>query len=129
MSLLFTPIAILGQDIPNRVFVSPMCQYSSEAMDGRCGIWHTVHCGARAVGGAGLVMMEATAVQAQLRISPWDLGLWSDGQSDSYLPVVEAISGRGAIPAIQLAHAGRKASHDNPWARAASSASMKEAGR
>ena len=116
MSLLFTPITIRGQGIPNRIFVSPMCQYSSEAMDGRPGVWHTVHCGTRAVGGAGLVMMEATAVQPQGRISPWDLGLWSDGQSDSYLPVVEAINGRGAIPAIQLAHAGRKASHDKPWA-------------
>ncbi|MDA0735154.1 MAG: NADH:flavin oxidoreductase/NADH oxidase [Chloroflexi bacterium] len=115
MSLLFTPIKLRGEDIPNRVFVSPMCQYSSETMDGRCGIWHTVHCGTRAVGGAGLVMMEATAVQPEGRITPWDLGLWSDDQVESYLPAVEAITSRGATPAIQLAHAGRKASRDKPW--------------
>ena len=115
MSLLFTSITIRGEEIPNRVFVSPMCQYSSESMDGRPGIWHVVHCGTRAVGGAGLVMMEATAVQAEGRITPWDLGLWSDAQMESYLPVVEAISRCSATPAIQLAHAGRKASHDKPW--------------
>ena len=75
MSRLFTPIVIRGETIPNRVFVSPMCQYSSETEDGRCGLWHTVHYGTRAVGGAGLVMVEATAVQPEGRITPWDLGL------------------------------------------------------
>ncbi len=115
MSRLFTPIAIRGETIPNRVFVSPMCQYSSETEDGRCGLWHTVHYGTRAVGGAGLVMVEATAVQPEGRITPWDLGLWSGEQAESLQPIVEAIDSRGATPAIQLAHAGRKASHATPW--------------
>ena len=116
MSLLFTPITIRGETIPNRVFVSPMCQYSSDTEDGRPGIWHTIHYGTRAVGGAGLVMVEATGVQAEGRISPRDLGIWSDAHVDSYRPIVDAINSRGATPAIQLAHAGRKASHDTPWA-------------
>ncbi|MBM3943552.1 MAG: NADH:flavin oxidoreductase/NADH oxidase [SAR202 cluster bacterium] len=115
MSLLFSTFTLRGETIPNRVFVSPMCQYSSETQDGKCGPWHVVHCGTRAVGGAGLVMMEATAVQAQGRITPWDLGLWSDNQIESFLPVVEAITQAGAVPAIQLAHAGRKASRHRPW--------------
>lgn len=115
MSRLFSPITIRGEEIRNRVFVSPMCQYSSETLDGRCGTWHTVHYGTRAVGGAGLVMVEATAVQAEGRITPWDLGLWSDDQCEALLPVVEAIDNQGATPAIQLAHAGRKASRTRPW--------------
>ncbi len=115
MSKLFNPITIRGETIPNRVFVSPMCQYSCEGEDGRCGTWHVVHMGSRAVGGAGLVMVEATAVQPEGRITPWDSGLWNDGQIEALSPVVEAIASNGATPAIQLAHAGRKASHDRPW--------------
>ena len=116
MSKLFSPITIRGETIPNRVFVSPMCQYSSETEDGQPGIWHNIHYGTRAVGGAGLVMIEATSVQAEGRITPWDLGIWSDDHTDTYRPIVDAINSRGATPAIQLAHAGRKASHDKPWA-------------
>jgi 2,4-dienoyl-CoA reductase-like NADH-dependent reductase (Old Yellow Enzyme family) len=115
MSLLFSPIKIRGEEIPNRVFVSPMCQYSAEGEDGKCTIWHTVHCGTRAVGGAGLVMMEATAVQPEGRITPWDLGLWNMDQAQAMEPAVQAIVSRGAVPGIQLAHAGRKASHVQPW--------------
>ena len=115
MSKLFTPIDIRGETISNRVFVSPMCQYSSDTEDGRCGSWHLVHYGTRAVGGAGLVMLEATAVQPEGRITTWDLGLWSDVQTESIKPIVEVINSRGSIPAIQLAHAGRKASHEKPW--------------
>ena len=115
MSKLFSPITIRGETIPNRVFVSPMCQYSSETEDGQPGIWHNIHYGTRAVGGAGLVMIEATSVQAEGRITPWDLGIWSDDHTDTYRPIVDAINSRGATPAIQLAHAGRKASHTRPW--------------
>ena len=115
MSKLFSPIEIRGETVPNRVFVSPMCQYSSDTEDGRCGSWHTVHYGTRAVGGAGLVMVEATAVQPEGRITAWDLGLWSEDQAESLKPIVEVIDSQGATPAIQLAHAGRKASHERPW--------------
>ena len=115
MSKLFTPIEIRGETIPNRVFVSPMCQYSSDTEDGRCGQWHLVHYGTRAVGGAGLVMVEASAVQPEGRITSWDLGLWSEQQADALRPIVDVIEARGATPAIQLAHAGRKASHERPW--------------
>lgn len=115
MSQLFTPIEIRGETIPNRLFVAPMCQYSSENMDGKCGPWHLVHYGTRAVGGAGLVMLEATSVQPEGRISPWDLGLWSDGQMENMKEVVDIIVGSGSTPAIQLAHAGRKASHAQAW--------------
>ncbi|MCH8868478.1 MAG: NADH:flavin oxidoreductase/NADH oxidase [Chloroflexi bacterium] len=115
MSKLFSPIQIRGETIPNRIFVSPMCQYSSETGDGKCGQWHTVHYGTRAVGGAGLVMVEATAVQPEGRITHWDLGLWSDSQMEPLREVVESIDSRGGTPAIQLAHAGRKASHTRPW--------------
>jgi 2,4-dienoyl-CoA reductase-like NADH-dependent reductase (Old Yellow Enzyme family) len=116
MSKLFTPIEIRGETIPNRLMVSPMCQYSAEGMDGKCCQWHLVHYGTRAVGGAGLVMVEATSVQPEGRITPWDLGLWSDGQMDQLKEVVDIIVSRGSTAAIQLAHAGRKASHKQPWA-------------
>ena len=108
MSRLFSPFTIRGETIPNRVFVSPMCQYSCEDMDGKFSSWHVVHLGSRAVGGAGLVMAEATAVQPEGRISPWDTGIWSDDQIEPLGSVVEAISTNGAIPAIQLAHAGQR---------------------
>ena len=115
MSKLFSPIEIRGETIPNRVFVSPMCQYSSDTEDGRCGSWHTVHYGTRAVGGADLVMVETTAVQPEGRITAWDLGLWDEDQAESLKPIVEVIVSQGSTPAIQLAHAGRKASHERPW--------------
>ncbi|MBO55262.1 MAG: oxidoreductase [Dehalococcoidia bacterium] len=115
MSKLFSSIQMRGEVIPNRVFVSPMCQYSCDTEDGKCNTWHVVHLGTRAVGGAGLVMIEATAVQPVGRITPWDAGLWEDSQIESLATSVEAIVANGSVPAIQLAHAGRKASHDKPW--------------
>ena len=115
MSKLFSPITIRGEQIPNRVFVAPMCQYSSETEDGRCSGWHTVHYGTRAVGGAGLVMLEASAVRPDGRITPWDLGLWNKNHVESLGPVVDAIVANESTPAIQLAHAGRKAGHGKPW--------------
>jgi len=113
MSKLFTPLKIREITFRNRVFVSPMCQYSSDermATD-----WHLVHPGSRAVGGAGLVMVEATAVSPVGRISPFDSGIWSDAHVEAFAPIVHFIKQQGAIPGIQIAHAGRKASTDAPW--------------
>ena len=113
MSHLFSPLRLRDLTIRNRVFVSPMCQYSSE--EGFPTEWHLVHLASRAVGGAGLVMQEATGVSPEGRISPWDAGLWSDAHAAAYQPIVRNIAKYGATPAIQLAHAGRKASTDAPW--------------
>jgi 2,4-dienoyl-CoA reductase-like NADH-dependent reductase (Old Yellow Enzyme family) len=113
-SLLFSPLAIGGLEISNRVFVSPMCQYSSE--DGFSSDWHLVHLGSRAVGGAGLVFTEATAVLPEGRISPQDLGLWKDDHIPGLKRIVNFLHGQGAHAAVQLAHAGRKASMARPWA-------------
>jgi 2,4-dienoyl-CoA reductase-like NADH-dependent reductase (Old Yellow Enzyme family) len=113
MSHLFTPVTFREVTLRNRVVVSPMCQYSSE--DGMPTDWHFVHLGARAVGGAGMVMMEATAVSPEGRISPWDMGIWSDAHADAIRRITRFIGEHGAVPAIQLAHAGRKASTDRPW--------------
>jgi 2,4-dienoyl-CoA reductase-like NADH-dependent reductase (Old Yellow Enzyme family) len=115
MSYLFSPISIRGEIIKNRIFVSPMCQYSSEQMDGTVNDWHKVHLGTRAIGGAGLVMIEASAVDPVGRITPWDVGLWNEEQAKLLQPTVNFITENGSIPSIQLAHAGRKASHDKPW--------------
>ena len=115
MSDLFTPIVIRGETVRNRVFVSPMCQYSSNDRDGMPNSWHMVHLGTRAVGGAGLVMAEATAVSPEGRISPEDLGIWSDGHAEAFKPICSFISSQGGTPAVQLAHAGRKASRGKPW--------------
>ncbi|APZ43689.1 NADH:flavin oxidoreductase/NADH oxidase [Acidihalobacter ferrooxydans] len=111
--LLFTPIRLRGLDIRNRIFVSPMCQYSST--DGMPNDWHLVHLGSRAVGGAGLVMTEAAAVSPEGRISAQDLGIWNDAQAAALRPIADFIRAHGAVPAIQLAHAGRKASTAPPW--------------
>ena len=115
MSLLFNPIKIRSIIIKNRIFVSPMCQYSSETKDGVPNEWHLVHLGTRAIGGAGLVMAEATSVTPEGRISPYDLGLWNSKQADSFQPIVKFIEKYNSIPSIQLAHAGRKASRNKPW--------------
>ncbi|MBD7957170.1 NADH:flavin oxidoreductase/NADH oxidase [Microbacterium sp. Sa4CUA7] len=118
MSLLFTPLTI-GTDpasavtARNRLWVAPMCQYS--AKDGLPGEWHHVHLAQFASGGAGLVVAEATAVTAEGRISPDDTGLWNDAQRDAWAPIAAAIRRRGVIPAVQLAHAGRKASTWSPF--------------
>jgi 2,4-dienoyl-CoA reductase-like NADH-dependent reductase (Old Yellow Enzyme family) len=113
MSILFTPLQLRDLKIRNRIFVSPMCQYSSH--EGFPTEWHLVHLGSRAVGGAGLVMAEATAVSPEGRISPDDAGIWNDDQAEAYRPIARFIREQGAVAAIQLAHAGRKASTDAPW--------------
>ncbi len=113
MSLLFTPMELRGLRLRNRVFVSPMCQYSSR--DGLPGDWHLVHLGSRAVGGAGLVMVEASAVTPEGRISPADSGIWSQDHAQAFRRITQFVREQGAVPAIQLAHAGRKASTDVPW--------------
>ena len=111
---LFTPFECREVTARNRVMVSPMCQYSCEAEDGLATEWHRVHLGSRAVGGAGVVMTEATAVTPRGRISPKDLGIWSDEHADALAPVAAFAREQGATPAIQLAHAGRKASTRRP---------------
>ncbi|MCV2393127.1 NADH:flavin oxidoreductase/NADH oxidase [Actinotalea sp. M2MS4P-6] len=113
MSTLFSPLTLRGTTIRNRVWVSPMCQYSS--VDGRPTDWHLVHLGSFARGGAGLVMSEATAVAPEGRISPQDAGIWNDAQAADYRRITDFIRSQGAVPAIQLAHAGRKASTRAPW--------------
>jgi 2,4-dienoyl-CoA reductase-like NADH-dependent reductase (Old Yellow Enzyme family) len=113
MSKLFSCFKLRGLEFRNRIFVSPMCQYS--AKDGMADAWHLVHLGSRAVGGAGLVMVEAAAVVPEGRISPYDIGLWSDSYAEALAPIARFIREQGAVPAIQLAHAGRKASTDAPW--------------
>lgn len=112
---LFTPLELRETSVPNRVMVSPMCQYSCEDRDGLATDWHLVHLGSRAVGGAGIVMTEATAVESRGRISPEDLGIWSDEHGEALAPVASFIEDQGSVPAIQLAHAGRKASKSRPW--------------
>ncbi|WP_447009992.1 NADH:flavin oxidoreductase/NADH oxidase [Saccharothrix hoggarensis] len=112
--MLFTPLDLRAVTLPNRIAVSPMCQYS--ARDGHPDEWHLVHLGSRAVGGAGLVLTEATAVQAVGRISPEDTGLWDDAHVASWRPIVDFIHARGAVAGVQLAHAGRKASTYAPFA-------------
>jgi 2,4-dienoyl-CoA reductase-like NADH-dependent reductase (Old Yellow Enzyme family) len=113
MPALFDPIRLRDVTAKNRVFVSPMCQYS--ARDGMPDEWHLVHLGSRAVGGAGLVMTEATAIVPEGRISPADTGIWSDAHAEAFAPIARFIEAQGAVPAIQLAHAGRKASTAPPW--------------
>ncbi|MEO6638226.1 MAG: NADH:flavin oxidoreductase/NADH oxidase [Ginsengibacter sp.] len=113
MALLFEPIKIRGVELKNRLVVSPMCEYSSE--DGYANDWHLVHLGSRAVGGAGLVFTEATAVSPEGRITPDDLGIWKDEHIDFLKRITAFVSQHGAVPGIQLAHAGRKASHFSPW--------------
>jgi len=110
---LFDPLAIREVKFANRVFVSPMCQYSSH--DGYANDWHLVHLGSRAVGGAGLVLTEATAVLPEGRISPQDLGIWSDEHIEMLSRIVSFIHEQGSIAGMQLAHAGRKASTCRPW--------------
>lgn len=113
MSKLLSPVKIRETEFRNRIFVSPMCQYSAE--DGVPNDWHLVHLGSRAVGGAGLVITEATAVSPEGRISPADLGIWNDEQVKAFKRITDFIKSQGAVPGIQLAHAGRKASTQIPW--------------
>ncbi|MFN3430201.1 MAG: NADH:flavin oxidoreductase/NADH oxidase [Candidatus Sericytochromatia bacterium] len=110
---LFTPLTLRAITLRNRIAVSPMCQYS--ATDGFADDWHLVHLGARAVGGAGLILTEATAVTPEGRISPGDLGLWQDAHIEPLARITRFMRDHGAVPGIQLAHAGWKASTSAPW--------------
>ena len=112
-AMLFDPLTLRSVTLRNRVGVSPMCEYSST--DGFANDWHLVHLGSRAVGGAGLVMTEATAVEARGRISPSDLGLWKDEHVEALARVTRFVRAQGAVAGTQLAHAGRKGSTAAPW--------------
>ncbi|WP_248965154.1 NADH:flavin oxidoreductase/NADH oxidase [Sphaerisporangium perillae] len=118
MSTLFEPLTLRGLTIPNRVWMAPMCQYSAACEGPGQGVptdWHLAHQAARAVGGAGLILTEATAVTPEGRISPADLGLWNDRQEQAFTRITALLREHGTVPGIQLAHAGRKASTDRPW--------------
>ncbi len=115
MSQLFQPLTIKNITFHNRIAVSPMCQYS--ATNGYANDWHLVHLGSRAVGGAALVIVEATAVSPEGRISPGDLGIWNDDHIEPLKRIVNFIHANGSVAGIQIAHAGRKASHSAPWER------------
>ena len=110
---LFQPLTLKSVTLRNRIGVSPMCQYSSE--DGAATDWHLVHLGSRAVGGAGLVVAEATAVSPEGRITPGDAGIWSDHHVEPIARINRFVKQHGAVPGIQIAHAGRKASAARPW--------------
>lgn len=111
--LMFQPIRLRSVTAPNRLMLSPMCQYS--ATDGLANDWHFVHLGARAVGGVGILCLEATHVTPEGRITPGCLGLWNDAQRDVLARIAAHLAASGTVPAIQLAHAGRKASSARPW--------------
>jgi 2,4-dienoyl-CoA reductase-like NADH-dependent reductase (Old Yellow Enzyme family) len=113
MAKLFEPLQIKSVELKNRIVVSPMCEYSS--VDGFSNDWHLVHLGSRAVGGAGLIITEATAVSPEGRITPDDLGIWKDEHVEGLKRIITFIEAQGSIAGIQLAHAGRKASHTSPW--------------
>lgn len=113
MSKLFSPLTLKDVRFKNRVVISPMCQYS--AVDGFAADWHLVHLGSRALGGAGLVIQEATAVSPEGRISAADLGIWSDAHMAKLKSITTFLTAHGCVPGIQLAHAGRKASTHVPW--------------
>lgn len=113
MSSLFSPLQLRSVTFPHRIFVSPMCQYSSD--NGMPNEWHFVHLGSRAVGGASLVFVEASGVTPVGRITPWDAGIWSNEHAEAWKRVASFIRAQGAVPGIQIAHAGRKASCNKPW--------------
>src|SRR4028118_585401 len=113
MVKLFETLQIKSIQLKNRIVVSPMCEYSS--VDGFSNDWHLVHLGSRAVGGAGLIITEATAVSPEGRITPDDLGLWKDEHIEGLKRITAFLTAQGSVPGIQLAHAGRKASTLSPW--------------
>ncbi|WP_371596885.1 NADH:flavin oxidoreductase/NADH oxidase [Streptomyces sp. NBC_00564] len=118
MSALFQPFTLRDVTIPNRVWMPPMCQYSAAPEGPSTGApndWHFAHYAARAAGGTGLIIVEATAVSPEGRISPYDLGIWNDTQVEAFRRVTRFLTSHGTVPAIQLAHAGRKASTERPW--------------
>jgi 2,4-dienoyl-CoA reductase-like NADH-dependent reductase (Old Yellow Enzyme family) len=123
---LFSPLQQRSLTLPNRIVVSPMCQYSS--VDGYATDWHLVHLGSRAIGGAGVVMTEAAAVSPEARITPGDLGIWSDDHIPMLSRITAFLKEHGSIPAIQLAHAGRKASMTAPWVTPSHTATAAEGG-
>jgi len=123
---LFTPLILRGVTFRNRIGISPMCMYSSE--NGFANDWHLAHLGARAIGGAGMVMAEATAVVPEGRITPRDLGLWDDAHTEPLARVARFIESQGAVSAIQLAHAGRKAGTYWPWSGKSGSVPIEEGG-
>lgn len=118
MSTLFQPCTLRDVTIPNRVWMPPMCQYSAAPEGpetGAPGDWHFAHYAARAAGGTGLIVVEATAVSPEGRISPYDLGIWNDTQVEAFRRITRFLVSQGTVPAVQLAHAGRKASTERPW--------------
>ncbi|MET9221891.1 NADH:flavin oxidoreductase/NADH oxidase [Streptomyces sp. NPDC003300] len=119
MSALFEPFTLRSVTIPNRAWMAPMCQYSAATEgpdEGAPGDWHFAHYASRAVGGAGLILVEATAVSPEGRISPADLGIWNDHQVAAFSRITRFLKDHGTVPGIQIGHAGRKASTDRPWA-------------
>ncbi|MGW1597525.1 NADH:flavin oxidoreductase/NADH oxidase [Streptomyces sp. NPDC002343] len=118
MSALFEPLTLREVTIPNRVWMAPMCQYSAEPEGPLAGAphdWHFAHYAARAAGGTGLIVVEATAVAPEGRISPYDLGLWNDTQVEAFRRITRFLTAQGTVPAVQLGHGGRKASTERPW--------------
>jgi 2,4-dienoyl-CoA reductase-like NADH-dependent reductase (Old Yellow Enzyme family) len=118
VTALFEPYTLRELTIPNRVWMPPMCQYSAAPEGPQAGAptdWHFAHYAARATGGTGLIIVEATAVSPQGRISPYDLGIWNDTQVEAFRRITRFLTAQGTVPAVQLAHAGRKASTDRPW--------------
>lgn len=118
MSALFEPFTLREVTIPNRVWMPPMCQYSAAPEGPATGVpndWHFAHYAARAAGGTGLIVVEATAVSPEGRISPYDLGIWNDAQVEAFRRITGFLRDQGTVPAIQLAHSGRKASTERPW--------------
>jgi 2,4-dienoyl-CoA reductase-like NADH-dependent reductase (Old Yellow Enzyme family) len=113
MSGLFSPFILKDVTLRNRIAIPPMCQYS--AVDGLTNDWHRVHYASLARGGAGLVIVEATAVSPEGRITPGCLGLWNDVQAERLAQIAKEIKAAGAVPGIQIGHAGRKASANLPW--------------
>jgi 2,4-dienoyl-CoA reductase-like NADH-dependent reductase (Old Yellow Enzyme family) len=111
MPKLFEPITLRDLEVKNRIWIAPMCQYSCENKDGVPGSWHEVHLASRAIGGAGLIIVEASAVSPEGRITPWCTGIWNDEQAKAWKKIVDLCHAHGAKMAMQLAHAGRKASN------------------
>ena len=115
MPKLFEPIKLRELEVKNRIWISPMCMYSAEGKDGMPGSWQEIHLGSRAIGGAGLIIVEASAVSPEGRITPWCTGIWNDEQALAWKQIVQLCQSHGAKMAMQLAHAGRKASCHREW--------------
>ncbi|MQY11681.1 NADPH dehydrogenase [Streptomyces sp. RB5] len=119
MTSLFTPYTLRSLTVPNRIWMAPMCQYSAVPEGAAAGVptdWHLAHLGARAAGGTGLILTEATAISPEGRISPYDLGIWNNTQTEAFRRITALLKSQHTVPGIQLAHAGRKASTERTWA-------------